>query len=207
MAPVPQFLNIQGLVTDMQHITDTNRGKWFSNLMMGLALLKNYNPYGAPHSLTLGGILKKFDKIVRPLGQGLRQGRPRPHRSRTSRNVVRTRGTSSLSPACGSRTFSTTISAAPRCASSRTARRKARSRSVPTTPASAGVTSSSTCTRTRPSPSGTKITAVTRSSPAARSRDGRRVAQPHPQRGRPCASEQTRNGRPQDRCRGNADDA
>jgi 7,8-dihydro-6-hydroxymethylpterin dimethyltransferase len=62
MAPVPQFLNIQGLVKDMQHITDTNRGKWFSNLMMGLALLKNYNPYGAPHSLTLGGILKKFDK-------------------------------------------------------------------------------------------------------------------------------------------------
>ena len=62
MAPVPQFLNIQGLVTDMQHITDTNRGKWFSNIMMGLALLKNYNPYGAPHSLTLGGILKKFDK-------------------------------------------------------------------------------------------------------------------------------------------------
>ncbi len=62
MAPVPQFLNIKGLVTDMQHITDTARGKWFSNFMMGLALLKNYNPYGAPKSLTLGGILKKFDK-------------------------------------------------------------------------------------------------------------------------------------------------
>src|SRR6201990_3612044 len=62
MAPVPQFLNIQGLVTDMQHITDTNRGKWFSNIMMGLPLLKNYNPYGSPNSLTLGGILKKFDK-------------------------------------------------------------------------------------------------------------------------------------------------
>jgi uncharacterized radical SAM superfamily Fe-S cluster-containing enzyme len=62
MAPVPQFLNVKGLVTDMQHITDTARGKWFSNFMMGLALLKNYNPYGAPKSLTLGGILKKFDK-------------------------------------------------------------------------------------------------------------------------------------------------
>ncbi|HEY2846920.1 MAG TPA: radical SAM protein, partial [Pyrinomonadaceae bacterium] len=62
MAPVPAFLNIQGLVGDMQHITDTNRGKWFSNLMMGLALLKNYNPYGGPRSLTLGGIFKKFDK-------------------------------------------------------------------------------------------------------------------------------------------------
>ncbi|MEP7212855.1 MAG: radical SAM protein [Acidobacteriota bacterium] len=62
MAPVPQFLNIQGLVKDMQHITDTARGKWFSNFMMGLALLKNYDPFGAPKSLTLGGILKKFDK-------------------------------------------------------------------------------------------------------------------------------------------------
>ena len=30
----------------MQKITDTGRGKWFSNLMMGLALLKNYNPFG-----------------------------------------------------------------------------------------------------------------------------------------------------------------
>lgn len=62
MAPVPQFLNITGLVEDMKHITDTNRGKWFSNFMMGLALLKNFNPYGAPHSLTLGAILAKFDK-------------------------------------------------------------------------------------------------------------------------------------------------
>ena len=62
MAPVPQFLDIQGLVKDMQHISDTNRGKSFSNIMMGLALLKNFDPYGAPHSLTLGAIFKKFDK-------------------------------------------------------------------------------------------------------------------------------------------------
>ena len=62
MAPVPEFLHIPNLVEDMKHITDTARGKWFSNFMMGMALLKNYNPYGAPQSLTLGGILKKFDK-------------------------------------------------------------------------------------------------------------------------------------------------
>ena len=30
--------------------------------MMGLALLKNYNPFGAPPSLTLMDIMKKFDK-------------------------------------------------------------------------------------------------------------------------------------------------
>src|SRR6266536_1406386 len=61
-APVPQFLNIPGLVSDMQKITDAGRGKWFSNAMMGLALLKNYNPWGAPPSLTLSEIMKKVDK-------------------------------------------------------------------------------------------------------------------------------------------------
>ena len=61
-APVPQFLNIPGLVVDMQKITDAGRGKWFSNAMMGLALLKNYNPFSGPPSLTLVDIFKKFDK-------------------------------------------------------------------------------------------------------------------------------------------------
>ncbi len=61
-APVPQFLNIPGLVADMQKITDAGRGKWLSNFMMGLALLKNYRPFGAPPSLALVDLLKKFDK-------------------------------------------------------------------------------------------------------------------------------------------------
>jgi len=61
-APVPQFLNIPGLVADMQKITDAGRSKWFSNAMMALALLKNYNPFGGPPSLTLLDIIKKFDK-------------------------------------------------------------------------------------------------------------------------------------------------
>jgi uncharacterized radical SAM superfamily Fe-S cluster-containing enzyme len=68
-APVPQFLNIPGLVKDMQKITDAGRGKWFSNLMMGLALLKNYNPFGAPPSLALFDILKKFDKSFALTGE------------------------------------------------------------------------------------------------------------------------------------------
>lgn len=62
MAPVPAFLDIPQLIKDMQHLTDTNRGKWFSNIMMGVALLKNYNPYNSPKSLTLKAILQKFDK-------------------------------------------------------------------------------------------------------------------------------------------------
>jgi len=62
MAPVPAFLNIPGLVRDMQKITDAGRGKWTSNLMMGMALLKHYNPYKAPSQFTLYELFKKFDK-------------------------------------------------------------------------------------------------------------------------------------------------
>jgi uncharacterized radical SAM superfamily Fe-S cluster-containing enzyme len=62
MAPVPAFLNIPGLVTDMQKITDAGRGKWKSNLMMGLALLKHYNSYNAPKHFSLYELFKKFDK-------------------------------------------------------------------------------------------------------------------------------------------------
>ncbi len=61
-APVPQFLNVPGLISDIRKITDAGRTKWLSNLMMGLALLKNYKPFGAPPSLALVDILKKFDK-------------------------------------------------------------------------------------------------------------------------------------------------
>src|SRR4029078_3435747 len=56
------FLNIPGLVFDMQKITDSGRGKWFSNVMMALALLKNYTPFGAPSSFALVDMMKKFDK-------------------------------------------------------------------------------------------------------------------------------------------------
>ncbi|HMF56833.1 MAG TPA: radical SAM protein [Pyrinomonadaceae bacterium] len=62
MRPVPEFLNIPGLVNDMKKITDAARGKWMSNLMMGLTLLKHYNPYKSPSNFTLYELFKKFDK-------------------------------------------------------------------------------------------------------------------------------------------------
>jgi uncharacterized radical SAM superfamily Fe-S cluster-containing enzyme len=63
-APVPQFLNVPQLIKDMQTITDSARGKFLSNLQMGLALLRNYDPFKAPKSLGLSDILKKFDKSL-----------------------------------------------------------------------------------------------------------------------------------------------
>jgi len=61
-APVPEFLNVPGLVRDIQKVTDAARSKWFSNVMLGLAILKNYNPFKAPKSLALIDLMKKFDK-------------------------------------------------------------------------------------------------------------------------------------------------
>jgi hypothetical protein len=46
----------------MRKITDAARGKWMSNLMMGLALLKHYNPRNAPSQFNLYELFKKFDK-------------------------------------------------------------------------------------------------------------------------------------------------
>jgi uncharacterized radical SAM superfamily Fe-S cluster-containing enzyme len=62
MAPVPQFLNVPGLIRDMQRVTDAARNKHFSGFMMALGLLKNFKPLRAPRGLTLLDILKKFDK-------------------------------------------------------------------------------------------------------------------------------------------------
>src|SRR5918998_471161 len=81
MAPVPEFLNIPGLVRDMQRITDAGRGKWMSNLMMGLTLLKHYNPYKAPSQFSLYELFKKFDKSFGLTGKSY--GRVDGKRSKT----------------------------------------------------------------------------------------------------------------------------
>jgi hypothetical protein len=81
MRPVPEFLNIPGLVRDMQKITDAARGKWVSNLMMGLTLLKHYNPYKSPTHFTLYELFKKFDKSFGLTGKNY--GRVDGKRSKT----------------------------------------------------------------------------------------------------------------------------
>ena len=68
-APVPQFLNVPQLVADLRRVTDAARGKWFSNLQTGLAILRNYDPFQAPPSLHLSDLLKKFDKSFNLTGK------------------------------------------------------------------------------------------------------------------------------------------
>ena len=50
------------LVEDIKKVTDAARGKSFSNLTFALAMLKNYNPYGAPSTFRLIDLLRKMDK-------------------------------------------------------------------------------------------------------------------------------------------------
>lgn len=73
-AMVPQFINVPRLARDAQQITDSARGKFFSNFMMALALLRNYNPFRAPKSLTMMDILKKFDKTMGATGRSYGKG-------------------------------------------------------------------------------------------------------------------------------------
>jgi uncharacterized radical SAM superfamily Fe-S cluster-containing enzyme len=60
--PVTAFLNGRRLAEDIRSINDAARGRWMSVLGMALAMARNYDPFRAPTHLTLGGLLKKFDK-------------------------------------------------------------------------------------------------------------------------------------------------
>ncbi|NLT65566.1 MAG: radical SAM protein [Acidobacteria bacterium] len=73
-AMVPQFINVPRLARDTERVNDKARGKKFSNFMMALALLRNYNPFGAPQSLTMSDILKKFDKTMGATGRDYGKG-------------------------------------------------------------------------------------------------------------------------------------
>lgn len=73
-AMVPQFINVPRLANDTQRITDAARGKSLSNVLMALALLRNYDPFKSPKSLSLMDILKKFDKTMGATGKSYGKG-------------------------------------------------------------------------------------------------------------------------------------
>jgi 7,8-dihydro-6-hydroxymethylpterin dimethyltransferase len=87
MKPVPDFINIPGLIKDMQKITDAARGKVFSNAMMALALLKNYNSFNSPTHFKLTDLLQKFDKTFGLSGKDYGKSSP----DRTIEDVMKRR--------------------------------------------------------------------------------------------------------------------
>ena len=81
-APVPRFLNAMQLTKDVTAITDAARGKTFSNFMMAMALLKNYQPFQGPKGLKLYDLFKKFDKTwALTKGSENKYGRTSPERT------------------------------------------------------------------------------------------------------------------------------
>ncbi|MCB9385872.1 MAG: radical SAM protein [Bryobacterales bacterium] len=77
MAPVPEFINVPQLTQDIRRINDSGRSKWKTNLQLGLALLKNYNPMKAPEAFSMFDLLKKFDKSFALSGKNYGKGTAR----------------------------------------------------------------------------------------------------------------------------------
>ena len=74
MSPVAEFIDVPQFVQDIRKVTDSGRSPWLSNLQMGLALLKNYDPYKAPRSFDLLALLRKFDKSFGLSGKNYGKG-------------------------------------------------------------------------------------------------------------------------------------
>ena len=77
MAPVAEFINVPQFVQDIRRVTDSGRGKVATNVQMGLALLKNYNPMKAPKDFSMFDLLKKFDKSFALSGKNYGKGTAR----------------------------------------------------------------------------------------------------------------------------------
>ena len=77
MAPVAEFINVPQFVQDIRRVTDSGRSKLATNVQMGLALLKNYNPLKAPKDFSMFDLLKKFDKSFALSGRNYGKGTAR----------------------------------------------------------------------------------------------------------------------------------
>ncbi len=62
VAPVTAFLNVQRLSRDIALINDANRSKRWAVIGAAVAMLRNYNAFGAPPRFKLKDIWEKFDK-------------------------------------------------------------------------------------------------------------------------------------------------
>jgi uncharacterized radical SAM superfamily Fe-S cluster-containing enzyme len=151
---VTQFFDMGRFMDDIAVICDTARGKALSFAQIALASsaisTRARLPPGSPSPSSSSCSFSA--RCAAPWA--------RKSRSRT--------GESCGSAACGFRTCGPTISAGPRCASSPTPRRRARSPSARTTPASAGARSWRTCTPWQRPRNGSKRGVATRSTPATR---------------------------------------
>jgi 7,8-dihydro-6-hydroxymethylpterin dimethyltransferase len=73
-AMVSEFIDIPQMVKDTQAVTDAARGKFLTNFAMALVLLKNFDPFKSPRSMTMMDVLKKFDKTMGATGKSYGKG-------------------------------------------------------------------------------------------------------------------------------------
>jgi len=86
--PVTAFLKADVLAKDLQRVNDAARGRFLSVLGMGLALMKNYDPFQAPTHFKLSDLMKKFDKTFGATGHNY----GKVTADRTSADIEKRRG-------------------------------------------------------------------------------------------------------------------
>ena len=74
-APLTRFLAADRLLDDAKTIVDTGCSPGMAKVLSALSLLRNYRPFEAPEGLSLGALIKKFDKQTGG-GLGGRLGAP-----------------------------------------------------------------------------------------------------------------------------------
>jgi len=67
--PVTAFLKAAQLAKDLARVNDGGHGRKFSVLGMGLALVRNYDPFAAPTHFKLWDLVQKFDKTFGASGK------------------------------------------------------------------------------------------------------------------------------------------
>src|SRR5215208_6093387 len=67
--PVTAFLKADQLARDVAQVNDAARGKFLSVAGMGLALMRNYDPFKAPTHFRIMDLMKKFDKTFGATGK------------------------------------------------------------------------------------------------------------------------------------------
>ena len=132
--PLFKFFDYEQFIRDVAVITDTARGKTMTAAQLALSIMRNFKADRAPRGFPISQIVNLF----RPSSE--RSDSDRNDRMKT-RSDSRTTGASFAWKECGFRTFGLTISAAQKCASFPTERRKERSHFARTTPAWAGARS------------------------------------------------------------------
>ncbi|HTJ81554.1 MAG TPA: radical SAM protein, partial [Polyangiaceae bacterium] len=60
MVPLIEFLDLEGVLRDMQAIFDAGRGKKWTMLQLAASVLRHYRPESAPPGITLEIVLKQF---------------------------------------------------------------------------------------------------------------------------------------------------